>query len=153
MKALVVYDSFFGNTEKIAQAIGSALGDAAVVKVGEFKPEMMQGVNLLLVGSPTRAFSASPGIKEFLKNLAKDSLKGVKVAGFDTRARIDEKTPGFLKVMIKLFGYAAKPISDRLQKRGGVLAAEPEGFLVLGTEGPLADGELDRAARWAKSLV
>jgi flavodoxin len=152
MKALVVYDSFFGNTEKIAQAVGSALGDAAVVKVADFKPEMLQEVELLAVGSPTRAFQASPGIKTFLKNLQKDSLKGVKVAGFDTRMDIDEKTPGFLKIMVKIFGYAAEPIAARLRKKGGTPAGVTSGFIVKGTEGPLKEGELERAASWAKSL-
>ena len=49
MKTLIVYDSFFGNTEKIAQAIGGALGGAAVVRVSETSPDQLAGVDLLLV--------------------------------------------------------------------------------------------------------
>jgi hypothetical protein len=56
------------------------------------------------------------------------------------------------RFVVKLFGYAAKPIADRLKKKGGELTIPPEGFLVKGTEGPLKEGELERAADWAKSL-
>ena len=54
---------------------------------------------------------------------------------------------------VRLFGYAAKPIADRLQKRGGVLVVPPEGFYVEGTEGPLQEGELERASEWARRIV
>jgi len=59
MKALVVYDSVFGNTEQIAQAIGDALGSSEnvpVLKVTDVKLEQLAGSKLLIVGSPTRAF-------------------------------------------------------------------------------------------------
>jgi hypothetical protein len=55
--------------------------------------------------------------------------------------------------MVKLFGYAAIPIANRLRKKGGELALPPEGFIVEGTEGPLRRGELERAADWARQLV
>jgi len=55
--------------------------------------------------------------------------------------------------MIKLFGYAAKPIAGMLKKKGGSLVQQPEGFYVKDSEGPLKDGELERAARWAQSLL
>ena len=70
MKALVVYDSFFGNTEKVAQAMGDALASQAQVqtlRVGDVRPEHVTGLDLLIVGSPTRAFSPSPAIKNWLK--------------------------------------------------------------------------------------
>jgi hypothetical protein len=54
--------------------------------------------------------------------------------------------------MAKIFGYAAKPIAKSLVRKGDELIGEPSGFVVLGTEEPLRDGELDRAAEWAKSL-
>jgi flavodoxin len=154
MKILVVYDSYFGNTEKVAQTIGEALGDDTGVKrpndveVGE-----LSGLDLLIVGSPTRGFRPSDGIKDFLKNIPSGGLKGVKVASFDTRiAREDTGNP-VLRFMIGVFGYAAKPIGDRLARKGGEPVGEPAGFAVLDTEGPLKDGELERAAAWAKTLV
>jgi flavodoxin len=59
MNALVIYDSVFGNTEQIAQAIGNALGsqeDVKIVRVSNVKPEQLTGLKLLIVGSPTRQF-------------------------------------------------------------------------------------------------
>ena len=55
--------------------------------------------------------------------------------------------------MVKLFGYAAKPIAAALVKKGGVLAATPVGFYVDDIEGPLLAGEETRAAEWASQLV
>ena len=74
MKALVVYDSFYGNTEKIAVAIGAALGsaeDVTVLRVSQVKPEQLAGLNLLIVGSPTRKFSPSPVIVKLVKSIPK----------------------------------------------------------------------------------
>ncbi len=141
MKTLVIYESFFGNTEKIARAVGMALGlaDSDIVRVGELNADQLSGLELLIVGSPTRAFQPGPETKVFLKKLPSGSLRGVKVSAFDTRAHMNEKTPGFLRFMANLFGYAAEPIAKKLVQRGGILALEPAGFLVLNTEGPLKD--------------
>ena len=153
MKILVVYDSYFGNTEKVAQAIGEALGDAEVKRPGDVKAGELSELDILVVGSPTRGFRPSDGIKSFLKEIPSGGLKGVKVASFDTRiAREDTGNP-VLRFMIGVFGYAAKPIRDNLSKKGGEPLGEPAGFIVLGTEGPLKEGELERAAAWAGSLV
>jgi flavodoxin len=158
MKVLVVYDSFFGNTERIAQSVGNALGqpeDVGVLRVGDVRPEQLAGLKLLIVGSPTRAFRPSPAIKKFLKSIPKNSLKGVKVAAFDTRITDEEIDSAvfFLRFLVNIFGYAAKPIADRLVKKGGHLIAPPEGFFVQGTEGPLKEGELERTSEWAKQLT
>jgi flavodoxin len=157
-KALVVYDSFFGNTERIAQSIGNALGrpeDVGVLRVVDVRPEQLAGLTPLIVGSPTRAFRPSPAIKKFLKSIPKNGLKGVKAAAFDTRITDEEIDSAvfFLRFLVNIFGYAAKPISDRLVKKGGELIAPPEGFLVKGTEGPLKEGELERASEWAKQIM
>jgi flavodoxin len=157
MKAMVVYDSAFGNTEKVAQAIGQALGsqgDIEVVRVGNVKPEQMAGMTLLIVGSPTQKFRPLGTITGFLKGIPDGKLKGVKVAAFDTRATEGaiEKVR-ILAFFVKIFGYAAKPIADRLVKKGGDPAVPPEGFYVADTEGPLLEGELERAADWARRIV
>jgi flavodoxin I len=157
-KALVVYDSFFGNTERIAQAIGNALGrqeNVGIVRVADVRPEQLTGLKLLIVGSPTRAFRPSPAIKKFLKSIPKNGLKGVKVAAFDTRVTDEEIDSAvfILRIMVNIFGYAAKPIADRLVKKGGQLIAAPEGFFVQGMEGPLKEGELERASDWARQII
>jgi len=157
MKALVVYDSVFGNTEKVAQAIGQALGspeDVKVVQVSDAKPEQLVGLTLLIVGSPTRQFSPTGATTGFLKSIPKHGLKGVKVAAFDTRfteSAIEKVRT--LAFFVKIFGYAAKPIADRLQKKGGEMVVPPEGFYVGDTEGPLLEGELERAADWARQVI
>jgi len=157
-KALVVYDSYFGNTERIARAIGDALGragDVEVLRVGDVRPERLTGLKLLIVGSPTRAFRPTEAIKNFLKSIPRDGLKGVEVAAFDTRITEEEIESAvfILRIMVNIFGYAAKPIADKLEKKGGRLIAAPEGFFVHGTEGPLIEGELERAAEWAWQIL
>ena len=118
MKALVIYDSVFGNTEKIAKAIGEGIS-AQVVQVSAVKPDDLAGVELLLVGSPTRGFRPTDGMKKFLKDLPSGSLKGVNVGGFDTRMDVDEVDNKVLTFMEKIFGYAAEPIAKVLVQKGG----------------------------------
>jgi len=155
MKALIVYDSFFGNTEKIALAIGKAFGntkEVTICKAVNVKPNMLDGLDYLIVGSPTRAFSPSPATKSFLKSIPSKKLAGVKVAAFDTRIAMTDKVPGFLRFMAKLFGYADKPILDGLKKKGGEETVPSEGFFVLDSEGPLGKGEIERAVVWVKQI-
>jgi len=155
MKALVIYDTYFSNTEKIAQAVGRGLGtdyEVSVVKVDAVKPEMLEGLDFLVVGSPTRAFSPTPASKTFIRKLSANQLSGVKVTAFDTRLSINEKTPGILRFLAGIFGYADKPLLDELKKKGGVQVVPSEGFLVTDSEGPLAEGELERATEWGKAI-
>jgi len=155
MKALVIYDTFFSNTEKIAQAVGRGLGtdyEVSVVKVDAVKPEMLEGLDFLVVGSPTRAFSPTPASKTFIRKLSANQLSGVKVTAFDTRLPINEKTPGILRFLAGIFGYADKPLLDELKKKGGVQVVPGEGFMVTDSEGPLAEGELERATEWGKAI-
>ena len=158
MKVLVIYDSFFGNTEQIARTIGNALGspeDVEILRVGNLKPEQLTGLKLLIVGSPTRGFRPTPAINNLLGRIPMNGLKGVKVAAFDTRISVNDIESSILRFLARLFlfGYAAKPISDRLERKGGELIVSPEGFFVKGSEGPLKEGELERATDWAKQLM
>ena len=156
MAKMIIYDSFFGNTEKIAKAIGSTIGNEKQVmvnRVGEVKPEQLKDLELLIVGSPTRAFRPSPAITDFLNRVPENYLNGIKVTAFDTRMPMNDKVPGILKFFAKLFGYASKPIADKLVNKGGTLMTEPEGFFVESSEGPLVRGELKRAGEWAKMIM
>jgi flavodoxin len=157
MKAMVVYDSMYGNTGQIAEAIGKALGpeeNVKVVRAAEVKPEQLAGVTLLIVGSPTQKFRPTGATSRFLKGIPQNGLEGVKVAAFDTRFQESEiEKIRILAFFVSIFGYAAKPIADRLQKKGGELAVPPEGFYVGDTEGPLLEGELERAAEWAREIA
>jgi len=154
MKALVIYDTFFGNTEKVARAISESLGaESSAIRVADAKHEQLNGLGLLVVGSPTRAFRPTKPISQFLDGMPRDALRGVKVAAFDTRMSEAELNSPMLGFMVKIFGYASKPILDKLVRKGGEVAAPPEGFIVDASEGPLREGELEQAAEWAKRIA
>lgn len=156
MNALVIFDSAYGNTGKIAHAIGEGLRQsvpAHVRHVEQVSVDDLSAIDLLVVGSPTQRFNPTPAITTFLKSLPKESLSKVRVAAFDTRfteAKIAEIK--ILKFFVNIFGYAAGPIAKQLTTKGGVLAAEPEGFYVADTEGPLQEKELERARTWGQTL-
>jgi len=156
LKVLVVYDSVYGNTEKIAFAISDSLSSEEkieTVRVNEIKSEQIAGLDYLIVGSPTQAFKPTKAISTFLKSVSKNSLSGVKVAAFDTRISTSDTNSAVFNFLEKIFGYAAKPIAVRLDKKGGTLIVPPEGFFVKDTEGPLKDGEIGRAESWAKQII
>jgi len=145
MKALIVYDSAYGNTEEIARAIGGAMdGDVAVLRAGDAGSSELESLDLLVVGAPTYGGRPTPAMKEFLRKLPGTAVDGVGIAAFDTR--ISQKWVG-------IFGYAAGKIARSLQKKGGRLIVNPEGFFVRGTEGPLKEGEPERSAAWAKEIL
>lgn len=145
MKAVVVYDSLYGNTEKIAKAIGGAVGDEAkVVRAGDVSLSELESVDLLVVGSPTQGGRPTTATQELLKKVSESAVRGVNVAAFDTRVTAR---------WAAIFGYAAGRIAKSLKRKGGTLVVPPEGFFVEGTEGPLKDGELERAGAWGKSVV
>ena len=128
MKSLVIYASVYGNTEKIAQAIAKTLkGNAISIK--QVKPESLEGIELLLVGSPTQAFNMLPAMKSWLKGLPKGSLAGMKVSAFDTRMDVKKVNNGFLTFMESIFGYAAEKIGKALVRKGGMQITKPEGFI------------------------
>jgi len=145
MKALIVYDSVYGNTEKIARAIAEAITPSNEVKVvgaGEANPSELESIDLLIVGSPTHGGRPTPAVQNLLNKVPE--LQGINVAAFDTR--IPTK-------LVKVFGYAAGRIANNLKKKSGTLIASPEGFFVTGGQGPLKEGELERAAGWAKGIL
>jgi flavodoxin I len=145
MKTLVVYDSLHGNTEKIAQAIGDAIsGEVGVLRVGEVDVSRLKDFDLLFVGAPTHGGRASPPMREFLDRIQAPALEGINVAAFDTRLTTR---------WVKIFGYAAGRIAKSLKEKGGTLVGSPEDFYVQGSEGPLREGELERAAAWAKKIA
>jgi hypothetical protein len=99
----------------------------------------MKGLDLLILGSPAHGGFPTAEMDSLLK--ASPALEGTSVAVFDIRTRTT------------VFGYAAPRMAKRLKRRGGNLVAPPEGFLVLGIEGPLKDRELERVARWARGMA
>jgi flavodoxin len=145
MNTLVLYDSQFGNTEQIAQAIANALsayGPARVERVTQSRPSAVTGVDLLVVGCPTQKWHTTPEMKAYLALLPSGVMRGIAAACFDTR--FDRSS--------WLTGSAAKGIAKQLKKMGATLIMPPESFFVEAMEGPLASGELERATRWARTI-
>jgi flavodoxin len=143
LKILVVYDSVFGNSERIARAIDSVLtgNEVKVVSVQEFGLEDLAGLEMMIVGGPTQSWTSTVAMNGFIHGLAEGALEGVKLATFDTRVRSI------------LSGSAAPKIEKALRKKGAQAIAPPIGFFVKGRSGPLVDGEVERAAGWAKHLM
>jgi flavodoxin len=142
MNTLIIYDSQFGNTERIAQAIADTLrafGQAQAVRVDPAHPVSFQGVDLLILGCPTQAFRPTPAMQSFLEKVSYASLSGLAVACFDTRVHGP-------------FGSAARSMARKLLKRGVFPLLPPQSFFVKGTQGPLESGEGGRAATWARML-
>ncbi|MBN2775900.1 MAG: flavodoxin family protein [Prolixibacteraceae bacterium] len=155
MNILIIYDSFFGNTQKIAEAIlsGFSPNNKIVLKnVTEVEQNLPEKIDVLIVGSPTRGFRPSPNTSKFLKSIGSKSFEGVKVAAFDTRINLETLKKAAFRYMVDKGGYAAKTILKQLLKKGGEQVAGPEGFLVDGEEGPITEGETSRAVVWAQTI-
>jgi flavodoxin len=151
-KVLVIYDSVFGNTEKIAHSIAAALGTQAM-PVSQVDAAQLRGLDLLVVGSPTRGLRPTEDIAKLLNGLPKNQLAGMGVAAFDTRIALETIDSKVLRFIVDKGGYAAGTIAKALEKKGGQLVAPGEGFYVTGEQGPLKDSELERAGDWAGRLA
>jgi menaquinone-dependent protoporphyrinogen IX oxidase len=146
MKSLVVYESRFGNTALIARAVADALrerGAAHLLPVEEVTAADLDGLDLLVVGGPTHAHGISAEVGEWLETIAGEQLRGLPVAAFDTRFHMARL----------LTGSAALVTARRLKHLGARPVAPPESFFVAAGEGPLAEGENERAIAWARGLA
>jgi hypothetical protein len=165
-RAVVVYESVFGDAEKIARAIADGLSahlEVEVVAAKDARPELGPDVALLVVGGPNHAFSmprpatredavkqhgadigdTTTGLHEWLDRAT--LATGTAAAAFDTR--MDHP-----KLVTKL-DHAAKTEEKLLHRLGATLAAPAEHFHVVDTMGPLADGEEGRASQWGRALA
>lgn len=144
MKTLVVYDSVFGNTEKIARAIAGTLpGTVKVSRVGDVSPDDVGRADMLVLGSPTVGGRATKPMQDFVQSIPGSAAQKVRLAAFDTRLKMK---------FVRAFGYAAPRMAETMALKGFNLKLPAEGFIVRGRSGPLADGELDRAADWGKRV-
>jgi len=147
MKILVVYDSVYGNTERIARTIGDALpGEVKVLRVGDVDPGELASSDLLIIGSPTHGALPTEAIQALVDRLGPPAHGDARAATFDTRL-----TWGFLE---RWGGFAAPKIAVLLKEKGWTVVGEPGGFFVKGLKkGPLKKGEVERAAAWGKDLA
>jgi flavodoxin len=140
MKAIVIYDSNFGNTKIIADTVAKEVRGHAY-SINDIKQTDLNGVDLLIVGSPINAWRPTAKISSFLSALNPSSLSKIKAAAFDTR----------IKIFIS--GNAAKKISKKLNEKGATIIVEPKAFYVKDKEGPLVEGEVENAKQWAKDII
>ncbi len=152
MKVLVVYDSIYGNTEKIAHAIAEVFGDtASTMPVHAVSPKELTTPDLLVVACPTQAGKPTTGMQTLLAGISPDAMTGHHFAACDTRIAA-RKHGAPLRLLMRLIGYAAPKMAAALRARGGQEVLPPEGFIVTGKAGPLADGEIGRAHAWAREI-
>lgn len=143
---MVVYETGYGNTERLARAIAEALheqGEARVAPVGGISGLSAGEIDLLVAGAPTQVHRLTEGMREMPEGIPEGSLKGMRALAIDTRYR----GPRLLR------GSAAKDIASLLRRLGCRLLASPESFFVEGEEGPLEPGEEYRAQAWALHAV
>ena len=162
MKALVVYESLWGNTEKVARSVAEGLAETAEVAVADVRelPAVPPDVDLLVAGGPTHAFSMTRastrsdarqkgatheigpiGLREWLDRLPDGGPHPV-VATFDTRVDTVRHLPG-----------SAARSAARSVRRHGYKAAASSSFYVSDIDGPLLPGEQERAAQWGRELA
>lgn len=153
MTTLIVYDSTYGNTERLARTMQAALGgDCQLLRAGDVRMEDLVGVDRLIVGSPTQGGRPTQAVGRFLGGIPAGSLRGVFAAAFDTRMSAREQAL-WLRALMRIIGFAAPKIGRALESKGARLAVPPEGFIVEGKEGPLRAGEEERAASWTRSIA
>ena len=164
-RALVVFESMFGNTQTVAQAIAEGLSSwyttTDLVEVSVAPSRIPDDVSVVVVGGPTHAFglsrastrqdaatqadgplvSPAGGLREWLGSLEEPSSR-VAAAAFDTR--IDKP---------RVPGSAARGVEKRLRRLGFRVVAPAESFHVSGTKGPLVEGEVERARDWGKQVA
>jgi len=159
MKAVVVYESLWGNTAAIARAIAAGIGSgAAALTTDEAIGSAIEGADLIVAGAPLLGFALPTD--EMRASIAKNSVNpppdlshpsirtwldvlpdGIgRCAGFETRIWWSP-------------GSAAKRISEELRAKGYSAAGKDERFIVTGKYGPLKDGEIERARQWGASLA
>lgn len=177
MDVAIVYESMFGNTHAVAEAIAEGIRDAdpggrvSVTSVAQAKAGEVGEAGLLIVGGPTHLRGMTSGMSRRKGLEAEEKAARDKGAGFapepgaggpgvrDWFGALPKASPGHrgasfdTRAGFKFAGGAAQGIARRLRRHGYDLIAKPEGFIIEGTEGPLRDGEKARARAWGASLV
>jgi multimeric flavodoxin WrbA len=176
MRVVIVYESLFGNTRRIAEAIAQGMREAApdaqvsCVRATEANRDVALGADLLVVGGPTHLCGLSSGVSRRME-LKAEQVAAAREAGHPVEP--DAAGPGLRDWFIALpkaaggslgaafdthtdpweTATAADSIARLLRRHGYELVAEPQGFVIEKTEGPLRGGEQDRARAWGATLL
>ena len=147
MNALVIYFSKFGNTQKVAETIAEELGRGAsvwVIHSDELTTSALGNMDLVIMGAPTHNMNLPKSIRPVLERLPRRILPKTPVAAFDTSYRLSAFLSRFT---------AAKKLARKLRKLGGKRIVPTETFHVMEREGPLYEGELERARDWTQLIL
>lgn len=147
MNVLVVYFSKFGHTRKIAEQIAQTLqahGPVRAIAADQLNPADFASIDLLIFGTPTHRMNLPEALRPILASLPRRCVRGVDFAAFDTSYKMSAWLQPFT---------ASKKLSSKLRKLGGKRLVPPQTFHVVEREGPLYDGELERAREWAQVLL
>ena len=147
MNAIVVCFSKFGNTRRVAEAIAETLRTAGPVRVVDTDQLMaadITGADLVVMGTPTHVMNLPKAVLPVLDSLPRRSLKTIPVAAFDTSYPMS----WFLNQFT-----ASKRLNRRLRRLGGRPIVPPATFLVVERQGPLREGEIERAVSWAETIL
>ena len=148
MNALVVYHSKFGNTRQVAEAVAGVFqgaGAARTLCADRLVAAELEDVDLVVVGTPTHKMNLPEAVRPVFERLPRRILRGVPIAAFDTSYEMSAFLARFT---------AARRVDKKLRKLGGKRLVPPETFHVEHHhEGPLLDGEIERAQRWAESIL
>ena len=132
MKAIVVFDSKFGNTEKVARALALGLQDGGVEtecsRIDQASPERLRAFDLVAIGGPTQNRKVSAPLEGWMQGLSRSDLAGKRGFAFDT------------KIKSRFAGSAAKGIQARMESLGMGVVLPAASAIVLGTKGPLEQG-------------
>jgi flavodoxin len=147
MKSLVIYFSKFGNTKTVAEAVAEVLASAGQVRAIPTDPleaADLHRVDLVVMGSPTHRMNLPQAVRPVFGRLPKRSLRQARVAAFDTSYKM---SPFLAR------STAAPKLLRKLRRLGGKALVPAETFHVMEAEGPLFEGEIERAKAWAGTLL
>jgi len=161
VRAVVVYESLWGNTAAIARAIAEGIGpDTRAVPTDEATGELLAGVDLIVAGAPVLGFRLpTEGMRASVRKDSKAPPADLEHASM--RAWLAALRPGHGRGRSAAFetrfqrspGGSVGAISTALEEAGYPPVAKPAKFIVKGKYGPLQDGETDRARQWGADLA
>lgn len=145
MKAIVLYDSKYGNTEQVAKGICSGMKEVGFSSVecrrgSTVTPEELLSTEIWILGSPTHMGGVSRNFKQMIKWMGGQDLQGIRGTAFDTRLE-------------NMKGGASQRISEAMIRSGIQMLLDPESFIVKGRKGPLAEGEEARAISFGRRIA
>jgi flavodoxin len=150
MQSLIIFDSKFGNTQKIAEAIARGIAPISEVHLTSAAdaPRILESTrpDLVVIGGPTQNHRASARLRAFLDALPVE-LRGIPAACFDTRYR----GPAWL------MGSAADAAAKALGRAGAEILAPSESFFIVRHGAmplqTLESGEIERAEAWGRTIA